>query len=209
MLGVILLLGLAPSCSCPESGPAPAPSRDRRRRRHRARSRHRVSCYRRHPAPEHRHLHHRWLADRRKQLVVSPRLVDGRPFLPWLGAWMLANQAERKGRTCARPPSGLALSRGLAPVVGILARSPVRLEPPHLRCCLPARAGPRHRAFGSGKLGLRRCAGSGSSSESSVAAHAVPGVGSFVFRGGRRRADRHADRGSRPRAGRHGLVRCR
>jgi hypothetical protein len=40
-------------------------------------------------------------------------------FLPWLGAWILANQADRKGRPNAA--AGLITAFGLAVFVGVLA----------------------------------------------------------------------------------------
>ena len=40
-------------------------------------------------------------------------------FLPWLGAWILANQVDRKGRP--NPMTGLVIAFGLAVLVGALA----------------------------------------------------------------------------------------
>jgi hypothetical protein len=40
-------------------------------------------------------------------------------FLPWLGAWILANQADRKGRPNAA--AGLITAFGLAVLIGVLA----------------------------------------------------------------------------------------
>jgi hypothetical protein len=40
-------------------------------------------------------------------------------FLPWLGAWILANQADRKGRP--NPVNGLIIAFALALIIGVIA----------------------------------------------------------------------------------------
>ena len=88
-------------------------------------------------------------------------------FLPWMGAWILANQLDRNGRVSVRDGSRLRRARGHR-------RHPRRvprraLDASYVRGGLPPRARPRHRALGDGDATrLRRCAGCASSSGSSA-----------------------------------------
>ncbi len=73
-------------------------------------------------------------------------------FMPWMGAWILANQATRTGRASAVAAFGTAV---LFAVGGRGARKPHRIsrrevEPPDIRDRLPARRRPRHGLLGAG-----------------------------------------------------------
>lgn len=62
---------------------------------------------------------HRWWAIGGSTWWYHPVWWMVGTFMPWMGAWILANQLERNGRTSA--PAALGMALALAVVVGVIA----------------------------------------------------------------------------------------
>ena len=93
-------------------------------------------------------------------------------FLPWMGAWILANQPTRNGRISVAGRASAPRSRSpcWSAVVAVLIGFPgARWNLPTFGGGVPSRARPRHGPLGAGEAPhLRRCAGFACSSASSA-----------------------------------------